>query len=109
MSWWLGPAVRWPRSWPGVSRRCSCPYPYAAGDHQAKNAQSVAAAGAALTIANADLDVTKLVQAVNTLLDPEVNARMRAAALSLAKPDAAVRIADVVVELTTRRSGGHHD
>lgn len=85
------------------------PYPYAAGDHQAKNAQSVAAAGAALTIANADLDVTKLAQAVGTLLEPEANARMRAAALSLAKPDAAVRIADVVVELTTRRSGGHHD
>lgn len=85
------------------------PYPYAAGDHQAKNAQSVAAAGAALTIANADLEATKLVQAVATLLEPEVNARMRAFALSLAKPDAAVRIADVVVELTARHAGRHHD
>jgi UDP-N-acetylglucosamine--N-acetylmuramyl-(pentapeptide) pyrophosphoryl-undecaprenol N-acetylglucosamine transferase len=85
------------------------PYPYAAGDHQAKNAQTVAGAGAALTIANADLDAAKLTQAVNTLLDPEVNARMRSAALALAKPDAAIRIADVVVELMTRRAGKHHD
>ena len=85
------------------------PYPYAAGDHQAKNAQRVAAAGAALTIANADLDATKLARAVATLLEPEANVRMRAAALSLAKPDAAVRIADVVVQLSTRRSGRHHD
>jgi UDP-N-acetylglucosamine--N-acetylmuramyl-(pentapeptide) pyrophosphoryl-undecaprenol N-acetylglucosamine transferase len=85
------------------------PYPYAAGDHQAKNAQRVAAAGAALTIANADLDAVKLAQALSILLDPEMNACMREAALSLAKPDAAVRIADVVVELMARRSGGHHD
>ena len=85
------------------------PYPYAAGDHQTKNARTVAEAGAALTIANADLDAAKLVQAVNALLDPVTNARMRTAALALAKPDAADRIADVVVELLTRRADRHHD
>ena len=85
------------------------PYPYAAGEHQSKNAKTVADAGAALTVANADLDVPTLIHAVDTLIDPDTNARMRIAALSLAKPDAAVRLADVVVELVARRAGRHHD
>jgi len=79
------------------------PYPYAAGDHQAKNARMLADAGAALMIANAELDAEKLAQAVNTLLDPAVGTPMREAALSLARPDAADRIADVVVELIAPR------
>jgi UDP-N-acetylglucosamine--N-acetylmuramyl-(pentapeptide) pyrophosphoryl-undecaprenol N-acetylglucosamine transferase len=81
------------------------PYPYAAGDHQAKNAFRVAEAGAALVVANAELDGTKVAEAVGELLRPEVNKRMRQAALALAAPDAADRIADVVVELITRRAG----
>ena len=81
------------------------PYPYAAGDHQTKNARAVAEAGAALTVANADLTPQSLAQAVVTLLEPDVNSRMRRAALSLAIPDATIRIADVVVELLTRRAG----
>jgi UDP-N-acetylglucosamine--N-acetylmuramyl-(pentapeptide) pyrophosphoryl-undecaprenol N-acetylglucosamine transferase len=81
------------------------PYPYAAGDHQAKNAQRVAEAGAALVVANAGLDGEKVAEAVSELLKPDVNMRMRQAALALAVPDAAVRIADVVVELLTRRAG----
>lgn len=85
------------------------PYPFAAGDHQIKNARRLADAGAALTLANAELDAERLSQAVATLLDPEVNTRMRAAAVRLAVPDAALRIADVVVELMARRAGRHHD
>lgn len=81
------------------------PYPFAAGDHQAKNAHRVAEAGAALVVANADLDGPKVTEAVAELLRPEVNRRMREAALALAIPDAAVRIADVVVELVTRHAG----
>jgi UDP-N-acetylglucosamine--N-acetylmuramyl-(pentapeptide) pyrophosphoryl-undecaprenol N-acetylglucosamine transferase len=81
------------------------PYPYAAGDHQAKNAGRVAEAGAALVIANAELDKDKLKEAVAQLLKPEVNERMRRAALVLSTPDAADRIADVVVELLARQAG----
>ncbi len=81
------------------------PYPYAAGDHQAKNARRVAEAGAAVVMANSELDGDKVTEAVNGLLEPEVNQRMRQAALSLAVPDAADRIADVVVELLARRAG----
>lgn len=80
------------------------PYPYAAGDHQTKNAGRVSAAGAALMLANADLDAASLSRAVETLLDPEVNRRMKQAALKLALPDATIRIADVVVELLARRA-----
>ncbi len=85
------------------------PYPLAAGDHQTKNARMVADEGAALLVADADLDPERLARAVETLLDPEVNRRMRAAALRLARPDAAARIADVIVELTTSSAGRHHD
>lgn len=85
------------------------PYPLASGDHQTVNARMVSEAGAALMVADADLDASRLVEAVATLLDPEVNRRMREAALTLARPDATVRIADVVVELIARRAGKHHD
>jgi len=85
------------------------PYPFAAGDHQTKNARMVADAGAALTVANAELDAAKLSRAVEVLLDPDTNRRMREAALGLARPDAAVRIADVVVELVARHTGVHHE
>ena len=85
------------------------PYPYAAGDHQSQNARMVEAEGAALVIADADLDAERLASAVATLLDPEVNQRMRAAALRLARPDAADRIADVVVELVAARAERGHD
>ena len=85
------------------------PYPLAAGDHQTANAKMVAAEGAALTIPDAELDAGRLAEAVAALLDPEVNRRMRAAALRLARPDAADRIADVVVELVAARAGRAHD
>jgi UDP-N-acetylglucosamine--N-acetylmuramyl-(pentapeptide) pyrophosphoryl-undecaprenol N-acetylglucosamine transferase len=81
------------------------PYPFAAGDHQAKNARRIAEAGAALVTANAELDARRVSAAVSELLRPDVNKRMREAALALAVPDAADRIADVVVELLTRHAG----
>jgi UDP-N-acetylglucosamine--N-acetylmuramyl-(pentapeptide) pyrophosphoryl-undecaprenol N-acetylglucosamine transferase len=85
------------------------PYPHAAGDHQNKNAQKVAAEGAALTVADADLNAERLTAAVETLLDPDVNRRMREAALQLARPEATERIADIVVELVAARAEKDHD
>ncbi|OFW61036.1 MAG: undecaprenyldiphospho-muramoylpentapeptide beta-N-acetylglucosaminyltransferase [Actinobacteria bacterium RBG_16_64_13] len=83
------------------------PYPLAAGDHQTENARMVADAGAALTMRDADLNAGSLSEAVARLLDPEENTRMKKAALSLARPDAAVRIADVVVELVAASAKDH--
>jgi UDP-N-acetylglucosamine--N-acetylmuramyl-(pentapeptide) pyrophosphoryl-undecaprenol N-acetylglucosamine transferase len=85
------------------------PYPLAAGDHQTRNANTIAASGAALVVADADLDPAALAREVASLLDPEVSARMRAAALRLARPDAATRIADLVVELAAARGCHYHD
>ncbi len=75
------------------------PYPLAAGDHQTKNAAMVAEEGAAHMVADADLTPEILAREVDHVLDAETNGRMRAAALRLARPDAATRIADVIVEL----------
>ncbi len=81
------------------------PYPFATADHQTKNAKRVAEAGAALTLSDAELDPQRLAEAVALLLDPEVNHKMREAALRLARPGAADRIADVVVELVAASRG----
>ncbi len=81
------------------------PYPLAAGDHQTKNALSVVAAGAALMTPDAELTPLRLADQVKTLLDPGTSLSMKKAALDLARPDAATRIADVIVELASARTG----
>jgi UDP-N-acetylglucosamine--N-acetylmuramyl-(pentapeptide) pyrophosphoryl-undecaprenol N-acetylglucosamine transferase len=81
------------------------PYPLAAGDHQTKNAAMVAAQGAACVVSDAELTPERMAKEVDGLLDPEVNERMRAAALQLARPDAATRIADLIVELLSPSKG----
>jgi UDP-N-acetylglucosamine--N-acetylmuramyl-(pentapeptide) pyrophosphoryl-undecaprenol N-acetylglucosamine transferase len=85
------------------------PYPLAAGDHQTVNAKMVAAEGAALYVPDAQLDARTLTEAVEKLLETGMNERMREAALRLARPDAADRIADVVVELVAARAKRGHD
>ncbi len=85
------------------------PYPLAAGDHQTVNAKMVAAEGAALYVPDVQLDAGSLSAAVSRLLDPEVNKTMREAALRLARPDAADRIADVVVNLVAARAKRDND
>jgi len=84
------------------------PYPLAAGDHQTVNAKMVAAEGAAFYVPDAELDEHTLVEAVADLLDPETNQKMRAAALRLSRPDAADRIADVVVASAGARAERDH-
>lgn len=73
------------------------PLPAAAHDHQTRNAESVARAGAALLMAERDLSGPALADAIRRLLrDPERLERMEKAALALARPDAAARIVDLV-------------
>jgi UDP-N-acetylglucosamine--N-acetylmuramyl-(pentapeptide) pyrophosphoryl-undecaprenol N-acetylglucosamine transferase len=75
------------------------PYPHATGDHQTKNALAVEAAGAAAVLPDAELTGARLAVEVDRLLDPTSLATMGAAALRLAKPEAAALIADQIAEL----------
>ena len=72
------------------------PLPGAIDDHQTANAQALAAAGAAWVIAQAD--IAALGHRLATLLvDPAALAKAGLAARSIAQPDAASRLADIVL------------
>ncbi len=82
------------------------PLPNATDDHQRKNAEVFARAGAAVVIEERALKST-LGEALKGLLaDPDRRAHMSRAARALARPDAAERIADRVEELALRQSSG---
>lgn len=74
------------------------PYPHAAADHQAANARWMVDAGAAVLVADAELDGARLAREVGALLDdPARLAAMGAASAALARPDAARAIAAEVL------------
>jgi UDP-N-acetylglucosamine--N-acetylmuramyl-(pentapeptide) pyrophosphoryl-undecaprenol N-acetylglucosamine transferase len=75
------------------------PYPQAAGDHQSANARWMSKAGAAHVIADAQLSAEGLREVVEELLgDSDRLAAMAAASASLARPDAAARVAQALLE-----------
>lgn len=75
------------------------PYPYAAAGHQSANAAWMAEAGAATVIRDEELSAERLAAEVTELFaDEQRLARMAAASEELAMPDAARRIADLVLE-----------
>ncbi len=79
------------------------PYPDATADHQASNARHMADAGAAVVVADAELDGPRLAREAGSLLADENRLRaMARAALAVARPDAAGRIAREVLELGAR-------
>jgi UDP-N-acetylglucosamine--N-acetylmuramyl-(pentapeptide) pyrophosphoryl-undecaprenol N-acetylglucosamine transferase len=74
------------------------PYPFATGDHQAKNAEYFVRAGGAIMVRELDLD--DVPDVVRSLLDDEPRLRrMSAAMLAVARPDAAEEIAEELVAL----------
>ena len=79
------------------------PFPLATADHQTKNALALQAAGAAVMVPDGELDATRMKAELAGLLQPQTLQRMRRAALALARPDAATRIADEIVELAGPR------
>jgi len=88
-----------------VAGRASVLVPFAAAthDHQTFNARKLADAGAAVMIAERDLDGARLSAAVLELLsDPARLSGMSHAARALGRPDAAARIADLCVALLAR-------
>jgi len=73
------------------------PLKIAMDDHQTLNARALSEAGAARVIAEDDLTVDSLTAALNEVLsDPARLTAMSAAARSVAIPDAAARLADLV-------------
>jgi UDP-N-acetylglucosamine--N-acetylmuramyl-(pentapeptide) pyrophosphoryl-undecaprenol N-acetylglucosamine transferase len=78
------------------------PLPTSTDDHQRKNAEAFAAGGAAVVIDERELG--SLSDALAALLgDADRRRRMSDAAATLARPDAAARIADRVTELADAR------
>jgi len=82
------------------------PYPFAAGQHQLHNAEQMVRAGAARLVRDEEMNGRRLVEETTALAaDPEMLARMGAAARSLARPGAAARAADLLEELAGRSPG----
>lgn len=75
------------------------PLPGAPGDHQTRNAAVMAEAGAAVMVPDADCSSERVATVLDALLsDPARLERMSRAARSLARLDAAARLADLVEE-----------
>jgi UDP-N-acetylglucosamine--N-acetylmuramyl-(pentapeptide) pyrophosphoryl-undecaprenol N-acetylglucosamine transferase len=80
------------------------PYPHAAADHQAGNAQYMAGAGAAVVVPDAEVGADRLRSEVVELLEaPERLRTMAEAARAVARPDAAERIARATLEVAANR------
>jgi UDP-N-acetylglucosamine--N-acetylmuramyl-(pentapeptide) pyrophosphoryl-undecaprenol N-acetylglucosamine transferase len=79
------------------------PYPHAADDHQAHNAEVFAAAGASVVIADRDLDGDRLWWALDAILQPERLAAMRRAAAGLTTPGAGANIVTRIESLIPAR------
>jgi UDP-N-acetylglucosamine--N-acetylmuramyl-(pentapeptide) pyrophosphoryl-undecaprenol N-acetylglucosamine transferase len=73
------------------------PYPHATADHQAKNARYFEGGGGAVVVSEEELDLRRDVGEL--LADPKRLARMAAAMLALAKPDAADVVAEELMAL----------
>ena len=76
------------------------PYPFATDDHQAANATVMERAGAAWNVPQAKLDPEKLAYFLTNIIQhPTELAERAAAAHALGRPDAALRLADLVETL----------
>jgi UDP-N-acetylglucosamine--N-acetylmuramyl-(pentapeptide) pyrophosphoryl-undecaprenol N-acetylglucosamine transferase len=80
------------------------PFPYAADDHQRKNAEALQAAGAARMIVQQELSGERLVKEIATLArEPQQIARMEEASRRLAHGDSAVAATNLISELAEKR------
>ncbi|MGI9067742.1 MAG: undecaprenyldiphospho-muramoylpentapeptide beta-N-acetylglucosaminyltransferase [Pyrinomonadaceae bacterium] len=76
------------------------PFPFAADDHQRKNAEALANAGAARMILQQDLSAERVAQEIAALArEPERITAMEQAARKLARGDAAATVVDLIEEL----------
>ena len=80
------------------------PFPFAADDHQRKNAEAMEAAGAGKMILQQDLSPQRLASEIATLVaKPEKVTAMEQAARKLSRGDAAAKVVDLVEGMVERR------
>jgi UDP-N-acetylglucosamine--N-acetylmuramyl-(pentapeptide) pyrophosphoryl-undecaprenol N-acetylglucosamine transferase len=75
------------------------PFPFAADDHQTRNAEALERGGAARLVRDADMNGERLFEAVRDLAGSGELERMGEAARRFAKPGAAQRAADILEEV----------
>jgi UDP-N-acetylglucosamine--N-acetylmuramyl-(pentapeptide) pyrophosphoryl-undecaprenol N-acetylglucosamine transferase len=76
------------------------PFPFAADDHQRKNAEAMASAGAAQMILQQELSPQRLAGEIKKLVaDREKVISMEQAARNLSRGDAAAKVVDLVEQL----------
>jgi UDP-N-acetylglucosamine--N-acetylmuramyl-(pentapeptide) pyrophosphoryl-undecaprenol N-acetylglucosamine transferase len=81
------------------------PFPFAADDHQRKNAEALQAAGAARMILQQDLTADRLVDEIAKLVrEPAQLDRMEEASRKLAHGDAAAAAVDMIEELSHKKA-----
>jgi UDP-N-acetylglucosamine--N-acetylmuramyl-(pentapeptide) pyrophosphoryl-undecaprenol N-acetylglucosamine transferase len=81
------------------------PLPHAIDDHQTANARTLASAGAAWLMPQAGFTPALLAERLSSLLsDPDALSAAAAAAARLAQPEAARRLADLVLHLVRSRA-----
>ncbi len=79
------------------------PFPFAADDHQRRNAEAMVRAGAARMVDDKEMTGKRLFEEVSRLMSaPDELAEMAAASLGMAKPGAASRAADVLEKLASK-------
>jgi len=80
------------------------PFPYAADDHQRKNAEALQAAGASRMILQQELSQERLVTEIERLVaEPKTLTQMEEASRKLAHGDAAAAAVDMIEELSQKR------
>lgn len=80
------------------------PFPYAADDHQRKNAEALEMAGAGKMILQQDLSGERLAREIATLArEPERITAMEQAARKLARGDAAAAVVDMIEKLVSSK------
>ncbi len=83
------------------------PFPYAADDHQRKNAEAIERAGAGRMILQAELTPERLAKELLWLVrDPQQLGRMAESSKSLGRPDAAKRVVDLAVKIVSSGESG---
>lgn len=81
------------------------PYPYAAGDHQNRNAEIFVNAGAASVIDNDEIDGDILARAINEVKKNRKRlSGMSGSMLKLGRPNAARNLAELIIEVATSRA-----